>query len=88
MKLKFNICIDRYEYELVIVRGLFLNDTSPPVIRRTAKEPPILVNPEDLGGENSAGQVYTMGVRLKSKQVSPFFIDNLNNKINIFLILS
>lgn len=62
----------RYEYELVVVPGLTLNQSVTPIIRLTAKEPPMFVNPEDLGGVSSAGLVYTMGVRLKSPEVSDF----------------
>lgn len=71
--MQFNLLMNnnfRYEYELVVVRGLVLNDSVTPIIRRTAKEPPISLNPEDLGGEAAARHVFTMGVRLKSKEVS------------------
>jgi hypothetical protein len=32
--------------------------------------PPILVNPDRLGGADAVGKVFTIGVRLKTLQVS------------------
>lgn len=60
----------RYEYELLVYQGVELKDSSTPIIRRTAKEPPITLNPDELGGEPAAGKKFTMGVRLKSPEVS------------------
>lgn len=59
-----------YEYELIVVPGLVLNDSVIPIIKTYAKEPPILINPSDLGGINAAGKTFTMGIRLKSPKVS------------------
>lgn len=56
-----------------MAQGLVLNDTVTPIIRRTAKEPPITLSPDELGGKAAARQVFTMGVRLKSREVSFFF---------------
>lgn len=53
-----------------MVQGLVLNDSITPMIRRTAKEPPITLNPDELGGEAAARHVFTMGMRLKSPEVS------------------
>lgn len=60
----------RYEYELVVVQGLVLNDSVTPLIRRTAKVPPMTLSPDELGGEAAAQHKFTMGVRLKSPDVS------------------
>lgn len=60
----------RYEYELIVVPGLVLNDSVIPIIKTYANEPPILINPSDLGGINAAGKTFTMGMRLKSPKVS------------------
>lgn len=62
--------IFRYEYELVVVQGLVLNDSVTPIIRRTAKEPPLTLSPDELGGKAANRHVFTMGVRLKSPEVS------------------
>lgn len=62
--------IFRYEYELLVVQGLVLNDSVTPIIRRTAKEPPITLSPDELGGKAAARKIFTMGVRLKSPEVS------------------
>lgn len=64
----------RYEYELIVVPGLVLNDSITPVIRTKVKEPPVMINPDDLGGSTAAGKTFTMGVRLKSAKVSIKFI--------------
>lgn len=59
----------RYEYELIVVPGLDLNDSVVPVIKTRVKEPPALINPVDLGGSTAAGKTFTMGVRLRTQQV-------------------
>lgn len=67
----------RYEYELVVYPGVNLNDTVNPVVRVTAKAPPIFINPQDLGGSTAAGQIFTVGIRLKSVKVSHHFISSM-----------
>lgn len=52
------------------MKGNEMNVSMKPVLTREAKIPPIMLNPTDLGGEETSGQVYTMGVRVKSKAVS------------------
>lgn len=54
-----------------------------PIIILEAEQPPILVHPSHLGGVLSAGQVFNIGVRLKTKQVN-FKNDLLTN--NYFII--
>lgn len=57
-------------YQLVAVGGHEMNLTSTsPILTLDAKVPPILVNPDQLGGPEAAGQIFTMGVRLKTEQV-------------------
>lgn len=63
----------RFVYELVVHSGKFLNDTTTPIVRVTAKSPPILINPEDLGGSTAAGKLFTVGIRLKSTKVCTVF---------------
>lgn len=60
----------RITYELVVMKGHEINESMTPVLKRETALPPILINPSDLGGEETAGEVYTMGVRVKSKAVS------------------
>lgn len=56
----------RYEYELLVVPGLVLNDSIKPIVQKIAKEPPIMINPDQLGGSEAAGKTFTMGIRLKT----------------------
>lgn len=58
-------------YELLIVPGMEINSTKPVLIIQ-AKSPPIFLNPDDLGGEEAALKVFTLGVRLKSEHVSVY----------------
>lgn len=51
------------------MKGSEMNASMKPVLTREASVPPIMFNPSDLGGEETAGQVFTMGVRVKSKAV-------------------
>lgn len=59
----------RFIYELVVMKGNEMNESVKPVLTREATVPPIMFNPSDLGGEETGGQVFTMGVRVKSKAV-------------------
>lgn len=36
----------RYEYELIVVAGLTLNDSIPPIIKTKVKKSPISINPQ------------------------------------------
>lgn len=36
----------RYEYELIVVPGLTLNDSIPPIIKTKVKKSPISINPQ------------------------------------------
>lgn len=59
----------RFVYELVVMKGNEMNESMKPVFTREATVPPIMFNPSDLGGEETGGQVFTMGVRVKSNKV-------------------
>lgn len=61
-----------YEYELVVIPGVKIDQTVEPLLKIPAKKSPISVNPNDLGGSIAAGKVFTMGVRAKSSEVSIF----------------
>lgn len=61
--------IFRFIYQLVVVDGVEMNQNLTPVIVMEAKQPPLFLNPSDLGGSETSGHVYTMGVRLKSEKV-------------------
>lgn len=56
-------------YELIVVEGLQMRDNLKPILSRTAAAPPFMINPSDLGGVETAGKVFTFGVRSKSKEV-------------------
>lgn len=60
---------NRYKYELLIVPGLDINGTKP-LLTIESNSPPIHVNPIDFGGAKAALKVFTLGVRLKSENVS------------------
>lgn len=46
------------------------DDRSHIVFSKESREPPMLINPSDLGDKDVAGQVFTFGVRTKSTEVS------------------
>uniref|UniRef100_A0A2M4B8R2 Sortilin-related receptor n=1 Tax=Anopheles marajoara TaxID=58244 RepID=A0A2M4B8R2_9DIPT len=58
---------DGYTYEAVVKEGLALNSTAPPVVTLHSKEPPILINPDQLQSISENG-FFTVGVRLKTDQ--------------------
>lgn len=60
----------RFTYQLVVVSGMEMNDSMTPILTAEAKTPPIFVNPFDLGGTESAGKIFTMGVRVKTDKVN------------------
>lgn len=59
----------KYTYQLVVLAGMDMNDSVTPLLTIDAQDPPIFVNPIDLGGADAAGKIFTMGVRIKSDQV-------------------
>lgn len=61
----------RFTYQAVVRPGAGTRDErdNKPLVILEADSPPILVHPSHLGGELSAGQVFNIGVRLKTKQV-------------------
>lgn len=54
---------------MVVMPGMGMNESITPILVIEAKIPPIFVNPSDLGGAESAGKVFTMGVRIKTENV-------------------
>lgn len=50
----------------MVVPGLVLNDSIKPIVQKIAKEPPIMINPDQLGGSLAAGKTFTMGIRSKT----------------------
>lgn len=62
----------RFIYQAVVRAGAgTLEDRDKkPIIIIEATNPPILVHPSQIGGVLSAGQVFNIGVRLKTSQVS------------------
>lgn len=49
--------------------GAGVNLTATPLAKIESKQPPIIFDPKDFGGEQAAGQIFTVGVRLKTEQV-------------------
>ena len=49
--------------------GTLQERNKEPIIIKEADQPPIQVHPSDLGGVLSAGQVFNIGVRLKTEKV-------------------
>jgi hypothetical protein len=49
--------------------GTIEEKTKDPIIILEADQAPILVHPSHLGGALAAGQVFNIGVRIKTKQV-------------------
>lgn len=49
--------------------GTIQERENKPIVILEASDPPILVHPSHLGGALSAGQVFNIGVRIKTKQV-------------------
>lgn len=65
----------RFIYQAVVRPGAGTREekNNEPIIILEAEQPPILVHPSHLGGVLSAGQVFNIGVRLKTKQVIFFY---------------
>lgn len=61
----------RFTYQAVVRPGAGTREErdNPPIVILESESPPILVHPSHLGGALSAGQVFNIGVRLKTKQV-------------------
>lgn len=53
----------------MVYRGQEINASSVPIVILEANAPPIIVNPEHFG-EDGAGKIYTMAIRLKTQRVS------------------
>lgn len=53
-----------------------------PIVTLESEQPPILVHPNHLGGALSAGQVFNIGVRIKTKRVSQFCISSSSKQIH------
>ena len=45
-----------------------------PIVTLESEQPPILVHPSHLGGALAAGQIFNIGVRIKTKRVSILWI--------------
>jgi hypothetical protein len=62
----------RFTYQVVVRAGPGTREdkNNVPIIILEAEQPPILVHPSHLGGVLSAGHIFNIGVRLKTKQVS------------------
>lgn len=58
-----------FTYQLVVYNGINKNKSEIPVVMMESNLPPILVNPDQLGGKAAAGQIFTIGVRVKTSQV-------------------
>lgn len=63
---------ERFTYQLLVVEGSVMNESLTPVLTMEAKIPPLFMNPSDLGGTETAGKIFTLGVRLKSEAVSSY----------------
>jgi hypothetical protein len=59
-----------FTYQAIVIEGTTPNFEEKPVAVVEGSTPPILIHPSHLGGENSIGKVFTVGLRLKTKQVS------------------
>lgn len=80
----FDIAYDRtYEYELLVVPGLVLNHSMSPTVKKVIKRPPMWIYPDELGGSDAAGKTFTIGVRLKTAEVSQYY-----NQTTISIILN
>jgi hypothetical protein len=60
----------RFIYQAVVLPGHAANNKNAPLVIIDGTTPPILVNPDRLGGADAVGKVFTIGVRLKTLQVS------------------
>lgn len=58
-----------FVYQLVVYPGMEINASSVPIATLEATLPPIILN-QDVLGEESAGKVYTMAIRIKTNRVS------------------
>lgn len=50
----------------MVVPGLVLNDSIKPIVNKNAKESPIRIKLDELGGRSAAGKTFTMGIRVKN----------------------
>jgi len=72
LRLTFFSSLRRFMYQAVVRKGESTRDQKDknPIVVLEAQKPPILVNPSHLGSALSAGQVFNIGVRIKTNQVS------------------
>lgn len=72
-------------YQAVVRPGAGTRDerNNDPLAILEAESPPILVHPKDLGGSLSAGQVFNIGVRLKTDQVRFFNLSVVDTNLTI-----
>lgn len=64
------VCRLTYDYELIVMPGLVLNHSLTPTLKKMIKRPPMWIHPVELGGSEAAGKTFTIGVRLKTSEVS------------------
>lgn len=59
-------------YQAVVRPGAGTRDEKDnlPIVILEAHKPPIMIHPDHLGGAISAGQVFNIGVRIKTSQVN------------------
>jgi hypothetical protein len=57
-----------YTYEAIVISGQGAHFEDKPVAIVESATPPIFIHPSHLGGESSAGKVFTIGLRLKTNQ--------------------
>lgn len=58
-----------FTYQLVVLPGMELNESLTPIVTIDTKAPPVLLNPDMLGGASAAGKIFTAGVRVKTAAV-------------------
>lgn len=77
----------RFIYQAVVRPGAGTREDrdKKPIIVIDSVAPPILVHPNQIGGAMSAGEVFNIGVRLKTSQVSKvcYFDDDVDDKVFI-----
>jgi hypothetical protein len=68
----FILLFFRFIYQAVVRSGAGTREDrdKKPIIIIDSEAPPILVHPHQIGGAMSAGEVFNIGVRLKTSQVS------------------
>lgn len=65
-----NSCIIfRFTYQAVVWHGNDNDSIEEPIAIVESQSSPILIQPSHLGGMMSAGQIFNIGVRIKTRQV-------------------